>query len=163
MKFLISIVLGKRKIAVEKVDDRHLKVDGINREVEAQALSPGVYSLLVDGSSYEVVVREEKKSFLVDVGGHTLPVKWEDPLKAVSLEKENFLEGEDIIVSPMPGRVVGIKVRVDQDVKQEEGLITVEAMKMENELHATKQGKVKKILVKVGDAVEAGQELIIIE
>jgi biotin carboxyl carrier protein len=126
-------------------------------------IEDGVYSLIVDGHSHEVAVREDKKGFTIEIGAHAIPVKLEDPFKAKSASGKGGLEGEAVIASPMPGRVVGLKVDVGQTVKEGDGVVLVEAMKMENELHAPKEGKVKSILVKVGDAVEGGQDLVVIE
>ena len=80
---------------------------------------------------------------------------WVDALKMVELAHQIRLEN----IPPL----VGLKVQAGQAVKEGEGVVLAEAMKMENELHAPKDGKVKSILVKVGDAVEGGQDLVVIE
>lgn len=161
MKFDAIVGAGK-KISVERLDDRRYLVGDRERNVDVEVIEPGVYSLIVDGESYEVSVREEKKGFVVEVGPHAIPVKLQDPSQSQSAGSAG-VEGEATVTSPMPGRVVGIKVEIGQAVKEGEGVVLVEAMKMENELHAPKDGKVKQIAVKVGDAVEAGQDLVVIE
>lgn len=128
--------------------------------VDYKILGPGHYSLIVDGKSYEVFVRKEGDGFVVEIDGHLIPVgseraKGESSFRAVS--------GKEVVVSPMPGRVVGIKVAVGDTVKPGEGILVVEAMKMENELHTTKGGAVREIFVKVGQTVEAGQKLVAVE
>lgn len=126
---------------------------------DTRVLGPGHYSLLVDGRSYEVFVREGREGFLVEIDGHLIPVRPETGAEAKGAEKA----GPAVIGSPMPGRVIGIKVVEGETVERGEGVLIVEAMKMENELAAPKSGKVVKIAVKVGDAVETGEELVIIE
>jgi len=67
------------------------------------------------------------------------------------------------ITAPMPGKLVRVLVEPGQDVAAGEGLVVVEAMKMENELRAPKAGRVKDVPVKEGQAVEAGALLVVVE
>jgi len=62
----------------------------------------------------------------------------------------------------MPGKVAAVLVEVGQEVEVGQGLVVVEAMKMENELMAPTAGTVQEIRVTPGDAVEAGQELVVV-
>ena len=124
-----------------------------------RVLGPGHYSLLINGRSYELFVRSDKKGFLVEVDGHLIPVRPD----AGPVVKEAEGSGPAVIESPMPGRVIGIKVAVGDTVKAGQGVVVVEAMKMENELQAPKAGKVTKVSVTVGQTVEAGQELVVID
>jgi biotin carboxyl carrier protein len=156
-------LVGDNRILVEKIGDGRFRIGNRESDVSVEVIEEGVYSLIVDGRSYEAAVREEKKGFVVEIGAHSIPVKIEDPFKAKSASGKGGVEGEAVISSPMPGRVVGLKVDVGQAVKEGAGVVLVEAMKMENELHSPKDGKVKSILVKVGDAVEGGQDLVVIE
>ena len=152
-----------RKLEIEQLEQGKFRVDGRERQVDFFQIAPGVYSILMDGVSHEVAVREEKRGTVAEIRGHLIPVCLEDSLKGAAKGAGPLHEGEAVITSPMPGRVVGIKAQVGQTVKAGEGVILVEAMKMENELHSPKEGKIKTISVKVGEAVEAGQELAVIE
>lgn len=127
-------------------------------EVDARPLGRGHYSLLVDGRSYEVFVREEKGRHVVLVNGHPVSI----PVESRREKEPVGGDGPAVVASPMPGRVIGIKVKEGEAIRAGQGLVIVEAMKMENELQAPRAGKVDKILVRVGEAVEAGQELVII-
>lgn len=71
--------------------------------------------------------------------------------------------GEQPIVAPMPGRVVRVLVRPGDEVAARQGVVVVEAMKMENELRSPKAGRVKDVQVAAGASVEAGRVLIVIE
>src|SRR4030065_584755 len=76
--------------------------------------------------------------------------------------------GEDVAgkaraASPMPGKVVKLLVKEGEEVKSDQGVIVVEAMKMENELKSAVAGKVKEIFVKEGEGVEAGAKLVLVE
>ena len=152
-----------RRVAIERLDEKRFLIGGKECAVDVEVLEAGVYSLIVEGCSYEAAVREERKSMVVEIGAHAIPVRLQDPSQVKVAGAKGSAEGEAVIVSPMPGRIVGIKVEVGQVVKEGDGMVLVEAMKMENELQAPKDGVVKKIAVKVGDAVEAGQDLVVIE
>lgn len=123
-------------------------------------LGPGHYSLLIDGRSYEVLVRSDKKGYWVEVDGHLIPVRSE---QGGGEPKDKEETGPAVIESPMPGRVIGIKVAEGARIETGQGVIVVEAMKMENELVSPQAGIVKKIAVQLGQTVEAGQELMRIE
>ena len=71
--------------------------------------------------------------------------------------------GAATLVSPMPGKVVRVLARVGDRVAERDGLVVVEAMKMENELRAPKAGTVREILVREGLSVEAGRALVVVE
>ena len=162
MRYEAVIGGGRRRIEVEPLGEGRYRVGTEERQVDQVLFEGGVYSLLIDGASYEVTVRDEKKGFLVEIGAHLIPVRLDDPSQSPGKAAGEAMEGEAVLSSPMPGRVVGIKVQEGELVKAGQGVILVEAMKMENELHSPKGGQVKKIAVRVGDAVEAGQELVVI-
>ncbi|MBI2500560.1 MAG: biotin/lipoyl-binding protein [Deltaproteobacteria bacterium] len=132
----------------------------MTKEKDYRVLGPGHYSLLVHGLSYEVFVRSGKKGYLVEVGGHSIPVFLGDSTGKGNGEEPN---GSAEIISPMPGRVIGIKKKEGEEVRSGEGVLVVEAMKMENELVSSRSGRVVKIHVVVGDRVESGQVLARIE
>ncbi|WP_297477815.1 pyruvate/oxaloacetate carboxyltransferase [Thermococcus sp.] len=71
--------------------------------------------------------------------------------------------GEGVVTSPMPGKILRILVKEGEQVKTGQGLVVLEAMKMENEIPVPKDGVVKRILVKEGDTVDTGQPLIELE
>jgi len=121
-----------------------------------------VYSILVDGKSYEVDISQDNDDFLIEVEGETHRVSVIDERKKYlrnigSSQKES---GSRIISAPMPGRVVRILKKPGEKVKKNHGVIVVEAMKMENELKVNRDGLIKNIFVKEGDTVEAGQKLL---
>ena len=72
-------------------------------------------------------------------------------------------EGRQPVVAPMPGRIVRVLVAAGDRVAAQQGVVVVEAMKMENELRSPKDGVVREILVREGDAVEARAVLLVIE
>jgi len=82
------------------------------------------------------------------------------PSAPVGVSSAPVPAGENVVTAPMPGKVLRILVREGDEVKVGQGLLVLEAMKMENEIPSPKDGVVKKILVKEGDTVDTGQPLI---
>lgn len=136
-------------------------VDGREYELEASEPEAGVYLLKYDNRVFEVYVSPDG---MVNVGGHQLEVKISDPkrLRGARGDAEHG-DGTAEIKTAMPGKIVRILVAVGDEVEKGDGVIVVEAMKMQNEMKAPKAGIVKQINVKEGDTVNAGDILAVIE
>jgi biotin carboxyl carrier protein len=103
----------------------------------------GELLVTIDGRSATVAVNGRRAKRGVDTSGHA--------------------HGEQLIVAPMPGRVVRVLVVPGDEVTARQGVVVVEAMKMENELRSPKAGRVKDVTVSAGTSVDAGRVLVIIE
>ena len=101
--------------------------------------------------------------FLVTVGGRTATATINGRRTGRAAETSQHATGDQKIVAPMPGRVVRVLVAVGDEVAPRQGVVVVEAMKMENELRAPKGGRVKDVSVTPGTSVEAGRVLVVIE
>jgi len=136
-------------------------VDGRQYELEASEPESGVYLLKHENRVFEVYVSPDG---MVNIGGHQLEVKISDPkrLRGVRGDAEHG-DGTAEIKTAMPGKIVRILVAEGNEVEKGDGVIVVEAMKMQNEMKAPKAGIVKQINVKEGDTVNAGDILTIIE
>jgi biotin carboxyl carrier protein len=115
--------------------------------------------------SYDVAVEERGGSTTVYVDGHPIPVTiggaaGRDGRRAPSAEQG--FNGPRRIVAPMPGRIVKVLVKPGQAVAARQGLVVVEAMKMENELRAPGPGTVTDVKVTEGASVEANALLVVI-
>jgi biotin carboxyl carrier protein len=110
--------------------------------------------LLIDGRGFDAVVSPGRDSRLVAPGGANAEAV---PGAAATLD------GSRVVKAPMPGRIVRVLVAVGERVTARQGLLVVEAMKMENELVSPKDGIVKELNVQEGAAVDAGAVLIVIE
>jgi biotin carboxyl carrier protein len=143
-------------------------VDGKPLEVDVADADQGGLSLIVEGKSYLIDFDRRGKGIAVLVG-HTeqsffpLSVADERQVSSASVAGARAHEGPLQVVAPMPGKVVRLLVKIGDEVKAEQGLVIVEAMKMENELKAPRAGRVAEILVREGAAVEGGQKLCLLE
>lgn len=140
-------------------------VDGVRHEVDATHPEPGVLSLLIDGESFSVDVEETGDAVKVLVRDEvfTLDVADERKLRMRQATHAHSTEGKQLIKAPMPGKVVKLLANVGDEVLQGQGLVVVEAMKMENELKSPKAGKLVELAVKEGQAVESGALLAAVE
>lgn len=138
---------------------------GNSYEADVISISPGQYSILFAGKVFDVHVDNPREGeFQVAFRDHRVSLELIDPRKMKSLRhRHTDSEGEAAIVSPMPGKVVRLLVREGQTVEPGQGLIVIEAMKMQNEMKSPKAGVVKSVNTQEGKTVNAGEELLVIE
>jgi biotin carboxyl carrier protein len=119
---------------------------------------------LIDGHSYEIKREQTATDLHLWVGGTRFLVELRDPRSLRSRQKAAGDEkGPRKIVAPMPGRVVRVLVAENSEVEAGQGIVVVEAMKMQNEIKSPKKGVVKKISTIPGAAVKPGDVLAIVE
>lgn len=133
--------------------------------VDALTLEHGAVSMLVDGHSYGVEFDEQGDEVHVLVRGQVtrIDVADERRLRLRAGSAGFSVEGKQVIAAPMPGKVVKVLVKLGDEVKEGQGLVVVEAMKMENELKSPKAGKVVELPAKEGTAVEINAKLVVVE
>jgi pyruvate carboxylase subunit B len=120
--------------------------DEVHRVVVRPGATRGAYTLWLDGWRFEVEALDERTRAIRELSGASAGPAGPAPLKA-----------------PMPGLIVRVNVQVGDQVQAGQGIVVMEAMKMENELRATAAGKVKSILASPGTAVEKGALLVELE
>ena len=162
MKY-IAEVEGK-EFEVEILDENRVRIGGRILEVNFESVSDQpVYSLIVDGKSYEAFVYPGEEDWQVLLQGRQFPVKVVD-------ERERRLRtaagggaaqtGEFQLKAPMPGLIVSILVAEEQSVEKGQVLVVLESMKMQNELKAPRAGVVRHIRIQPGETVEQRQVLL---
>ena len=129
------------------------------RAANVVAVEPGVYSVLLDGHSYEVRVEETPAGLQVVVNGRRFQVEIEDPRSWSRKSRAGRAEGVQPITAPMPGKVVRVLVAIGDAVEAGQGVVVVEAMKMQNELKALRAGIVLTVDAAEGATVTAGETL----
>jgi len=133
--------------------------------LRAVRLRDDIIQLFLGKKSYLARVEPKTGSCEVLLRGHHYSVGVARGAKAPSSIASHLPGGvgPQVVTSSIPGKVVEVKVSVGQQVALGDGLVIIEAMKMENELPAPKAGVIKEIYVKKGQAVEAGEKLVVIE
>jgi biotin carboxyl carrier protein len=156
------IVAGKaHRVELQRSGENwHCKLDGVDLSLDAVFTREGVLSILIAGKSYEVKQESTAAESNIVVDGVRVPVQVRDPRALRSRRSgDSGSDGPKKIVAPMPGKVVRILAPVGTAVEHGQGVIVIEAMKMQNELKSPKKGTIKKLNVVEGAAVEAGQTL----
>ena len=139
-------------------------VDGRALSVDARQTVEGIWSILLDGASYVVDVTEQDGAYAVDVDGERYTIRVEEESRYIIRTRgATGVERGQVLKAPMPGRVTLVEVTVGQTVAPGDGLIVLEAMKMENEFKAQVTGTVREIRAQVGQAVKPGDVLLVIE
>ena len=153
----------------------HVDLDGRLHIVDARRVNDAVVSMLVQLDGGGAVSRSVDAAFAahkhtgdfdVHLDGLTIPVQIR-PAGSFGRQKKDGpgpqAAGPQRITAPMPGKVVRVLVKPGDDVKARQGLVVVEAMKMENELRAVRDGRVRDIAVAEGQSVDAGAVLLVVE
>jgi biotin carboxyl carrier protein len=161
------IVDGKtHRLELTRGDSTWLcKVDGKEIEVDAALTARDVMSVLVGGKAYEVKRERSLQGELhLVIGSARYAVDVQDPRSLRSRRATGGAEaGPQKLTAPMPGKIVRIMVAVGDEVKAGQGIIVMEAMKMQNEMKSPKDGRVQKILTSEGSTVNPGDTLAVIE
>jgi biotin carboxyl carrier protein len=147
------------------LDGQHLRyerqgADAIEREFSLEPLAAGSYSVLIEGRSYAVIVGPGNE---IQVNGRTLSVEVFDPRSMRARGAAGAGEGRQKIAALMPGKVVRLLVAQGDTVESGQGLVVVEAMKMQNEMKSPKAGRVAEVRTRTDATVAAGEVLVVIE
>jgi biotin carboxyl carrier protein len=136
-------------------------VDGRPLAVDAAFDGERFASLLVDGRSHAVALERLDGGYRVHLREGAVDVSLQEARGGVRPARHRE-SGPARLVSPMPGRVVRVLAEAGADVEAGQGLVVVEAMKMENELRAPRAGRLTEVAVREGQAVETGALLAVI-
>lgn len=138
---------GKEALVYQKISDTRIHaIDeraSVNAEIVSADFQNKKYSFRIHASVYEVALSNELDLLIGELG-------FLESLTSISNE----------MVAPMPGLIVEVMVKPGAEIQKGDGLLVLEAMKMENTLTATRNGMVKNIMVKAGEAVEKGAVMI---
>jgi biotin carboxyl carrier protein len=141
-----------------------ITLDGRPVTVDAVEIAPNTLSILLEGQNFEFSVTPSPDGKLnLQTGAQEFTAEVIDP-RAWSGRHHGHVEaeGRQQIVAPMPGKVVRLLVKVGDHVEVGQGLLVVEAMKMQNEIRSPKNGTVERVLVREGQPVNAGEILCVV-
>ncbi len=162
MKYITSI--KDQEFAIEILDENRISVDGKEYDINFESINgQPVYTLLINGKSYDAYVYESEDGWEVLLRGSLYQSRVID-------EREQRLRtafadglaqtGEFQLKAPMPGLVIDVVVTEGQEVAEGDVLMILESMKMQNELKAPQAGVVSRVRVAVGEYVERRQTLL---
>lgn len=134
-------------------------------QVDAATARPGLRSLRIDGSHHEVAVRHVRDAYWVSTPSSAGPVSVTDPLTHLAAQTRGGKGGRRSakVTAYMPGRVVAILAQEGEAVTAGQGIVVLEAMKMQNEIRAEQDGTLARVHVQPGQAVEGGDPLFELE
>lgn len=181
MKFKINIDNAERQ--VEAAADGTILIDGKSFNAKVTGSGPAKRTVQVGDKTYEVhvVKRSEGKDgtsgeYVLELAGERVTAAVKDiakgapqvaaaaPVQAPSAPAAKTAEDyKDGVFAPVPGKIVDVKVKVGDTIKEGDLVLVLEAMKMENELHSPKQATIAAVLVNKGDQAAKGQLLVAFE
>jgi acetyl/propionyl-CoA carboxylase alpha subunit len=162
MKRDVSINGRPARLIVEGSHLRYELADGqaIERDFSIEPAGPGMYSVLLEGRSYGVSGRGPGE---VRVNGRSFTVEVFDPREFRTRKNTGENAGRVNLAALMPGKVIRLLARPGDSVQEGQGLIVVEAMKMQNEMKSPKAGRVIEVKTAADANVAAGDVLVVIE
>ena len=167
MRYVATVDGQEHEIEIEELaaDSFAIRFGEHRFEADLRRVGPLSFSVIVNNRSFDFdVARDGEETVVASRSGSTrLTVTDAARRAARAAGRRREVSGRVEIKSAMPGRVVDVLVAAGDEVKAEQGIIVVEAMKMENEVKAPKAGKVVEVKVVAGQAVEKGQLMIVIE
>lgn len=168
MKKFTSSLNGAERTLHYDAANGQFELDGARFPASVSQITPGRFSIVVEDLSLDVWVMPVESNdgatqYLIHVDDEEFVVDVADPRKWRRGGGAAQLEGMQRIAAPMPGKVVRVLVAEGQAVEAGQGLVVVEAMKMQNEIKSPKAGTVGKISTAEGQTVTSGQALLVIE
>jgi biotin carboxyl carrier protein len=176
---MFAIAVGDRVRTVSVVRQGallHVTLDGRTQVVDAQRVSETALSMLIQNGHEAQAVRSIDVAFAsqpdgdldVHLEGRAIRVQARPSAQrarqgAPSTSLRAGAGGPQKVVSPMPGKILRVLVKPGDRVTARQGLVVVEAMKMENELRAARDGRVREVPAAEGQSVEAGAVLVVVE
>lgn len=160
-KYIATIAGEKREVSIEATGENLYKVQIGAQSFTLDASEP----FLLDGSPLPHALRFEEGRFVVELEAHPIEVEIEDARSAALKTHSARASGKVSLRAPMPGKISRILVKEGDHVKERQGIVVLEAMKMENELKSPISGVVTKVLPasRLGTTANGGEELAVID
>jgi biotin carboxyl carrier protein len=166
-RFVATLGDAEHQIEVEELAAHTLRlgIGGRDFEVDVRQVGPSSYSILLERRSFDFDVARDGDEVVVASRRGATRVGLADAARKRHHggAARGHAGGRAELKAMMPGRVVNVLVAVGDEVALHQGIVVVEAMKMENELKSPKAGKIAEIKVKPGQTVEKGELLVVVE
>lgn len=146
-------------------ESSNIRIDNEASVIEGRRIRNGMYSLLIDGRSYIADVAVDGGQYVVFVGCESFRIQVGDERRRRTMPAAGSKDvgGRREVRAMMPGKVVDVLVAKGAAVEANDGLLIIEAMKMENEIRSPVAGEIKGLLVSPGQTVKTGDLLVVIE
>lgn len=164
----VQVTSGAQKFLLEIYrEDGHYRVvtESGDRQVDLVPLGHNRYSLIIGSRSHEIGVMSNLDGYVVSTGTRSGQYQVED-FEIAKLKRSVGITGGDRlrrVTAPMPGLVIHVLCRAGDEIKKDQPLVVMEAMKMENDIKAPYPGKIKQVYAEKGKSVEKGQTLVELE
>jgi biotin carboxyl carrier protein len=161
-----AIIDGERieiELSRSKPTTIEAQVGGRQYRIEAKMVEPGVYWFNWNNRSVEISVVPHGEGYVVSLEGRSADIEIVNARSALRKATQHGHAGAIDLRAPMPGKIVKVLVSEGAVVQANQGIVVMEAMKMQNEIKAPKNGVVKKVAVKEGAPVNAGDLLAVVE
>jgi biotin carboxyl carrier protein len=161
------LLAGKSRVVefTQQNDAWKISLDGNALDANAVEVAPNIFSVLLNGESHQIRIAPRPDGTLtLHTGLAEYHAEVTDP-RSWRGRRHGAVEaeGRQQITAPMPGKVVRLLVKQGDSVEAGQGLLVVEAMKMQNEIRSPKSGKIDKLFAKEGQPVNAGEALLWVE
>jgi len=147
---------------MERENGIEISIDNEKYMVEAEKINENEFLLNMNGKVYNVIIYPSKQNYSVSVNGKLFQIEKQSFTKFLERSGKLVKKKREVKAS-MSGKVVRILAKEGDEVKENQGVLVLEAMKMENEIKSPKSGKITRIAVSEGGSVEAGNLLFIVE
>jgi len=139
------------------------RLDGRAMQIDAVLARRDVLSLIIDGRAYEIKRERTATDLHLWVGSVRYAAQLRDRRSLRSRASADDGKGPRKLLAPMPGKIVRVLVEENAEVDAGQGLLVVEAMKMQSEIKSPKKGVVRKMVATEGASVSAGDVLAVVE
>ncbi len=165
MKYTAMIDGQRVEISLNRKENGVIEAEigGRSYRVEGKAVEPGIYWFRWNNRSLEIGVSQTLDSYVVSLAGHRIPVEILDARTAIRRAAQHGHDGVVQIRAPMPGKVIKVLVVEGAEVQSNQGIVVLEAMKMQNEIKSPKKGIVGKLGVNDGAPVNSGDLIATVE
>ena len=168
MRYFVTLGGRERTVDLEPLTGSRFSVSidgGEAREVDAERLQGSVVNLVIGHHAWDVDFEEDGEALNLLVDEEIVRVEvLDERRKRLKAARGGGAEtGRFVLRAPMPGKVVKVLVKAGDAVEEGQGLVIIEAMKMENELRASRAGTVSAVMVQEGQTVEGKAELLAVE
>jgi len=142
-----------------------VKLAGAEHDLDVRRVGPTSFSILVCDRSFDLDVARDDDALIVASRGAVVRVMLVDAARQAQRVRaaQSSESGPIEVKAMMPGRIVSVLVQAGDEVTHRQGLVVVEAMKMENEIKSPRAGRIAEVRISPGQTVEKGELLVIIE